>query len=50
MEVINPNEIGVKISTLIAEANKSFIAVSAYINLSQWKKIIVNLEKASNVE
>jgi len=46
MNVINPNEIGSKISTLIAESNEKFIAVSPYIDLSEWRKIIINLERA----
>ncbi|WP_420386762.1 hypothetical protein [Roseivirga sp.] len=46
MNIINPNEIGAKISTLIAEAETSFCAVSPYISLTDWKKIKVNLVKA----
>lgn len=48
MIIINPNEIGAKISTLIAESNDKFIAVSPYIDLSEWRKIIINLERAVN--
>lgn len=46
MQIINPNEIGSKISTLIAESNEKFIVVSPYIDITQWKKIIVNLTRA----
>lgn len=46
MIVINPNEIGSKISTLIREANTKFIAVSPYIDISDWKKMIVNITQA----
>lgn len=46
MELINPNEIGAKISTLIAESENKFYAVTAFINLSAWKKILINLQKA----
>lgn len=46
MEVLNPNEIGVKISTLILESDKSIYAVSPYIDLSKWKKILISLERA----
>ena len=47
MKIINPNEIGSKISTLISESKKIFCAVTPYINLSKWKKILTNLERAS---
>lgn len=46
MNIINPNEIGSKISTLIAEAQKKFCVISPYIDISEWKKIIINLERA----
>lgn len=46
MEIIKPNEIGAKISTLIAEARKTFTIVSPYIKISDWKKMTVNLERA----
>lgn len=46
MDIINPNEIGSKISTLVIESNTKFVAVSPYIELSSWKKILINLEKA----
>lgn len=46
MEMIKPNEIGAKISTLIAEARKTFTIVSPYIKISDWKKMMVNLERA----
>jgi hypothetical protein len=46
MEVVNPNEIGAKISTLIAESKEKFYAVTAFIDLSKWTKILVNLEQA----
>jgi hypothetical protein len=46
MEIINPNEIGVKISTLISEANVKFHAVTPFLDLSKWRKIIINLESA----
>lgn len=38
MEIINPNEIGSKISTLVIESKTRFIAVSPYIELKSWKK------------
>jgi len=46
MEVINPNEIGSKISTLVIESQTKFIAVSPYIEITSWKKILINLDKA----
>jgi len=46
MEIINPNEIGAKISTLVSESKKRFIAVSPYIGLKDWKKVLLNLERA----
>lgn len=46
MEVINPNEIGSKISTLISEAREKFVAISPYIDIKTWKKIITNIERA----
>jgi hypothetical protein len=46
MNIINPNEIGSKISTLIAEAQQKFYVISPYIDISEWKKIIINLERA----
>lgn len=46
MEIIKPNEIGAKISTLIAESRKVFTIVSPYIKISNWKKMMVNLERA----
>lgn len=46
MDIINPNEIGGKISTLIAEA-KEFFYVSTYnVDLANWRKVLVNIEKA----
>jgi len=47
MKIINPNEIGAKISTLITEAFEKFYVVSPYIDLSNWKKITVNLKNAT---
>ncbi len=46
MEIINPNEIGSKISTLIVESKVKFIAVTPYIDVSNWKKILINIENA----
>ncbi|WP_452220322.1 hypothetical protein [Lacinutrix salivirga] len=46
MEVINPNEIGAKISTLITEADEKFYAVTPYLDLSKWRKILISLENA----
>jgi hypothetical protein len=46
MEIINPNEIGAKISTLISEANEKFYAVTPYLDLSKWRKILISLENA----
>mgnify|MGYP000542252909 CR=1 FL=1 len=46
MKIINPNEIGSKISTLISESNQTFCAVTPYLDLSKWKKILINLENA----
>jgi hypothetical protein len=46
MEIINPNEIGVKISTLIAESNEKFYAITPYVKIADWKKIIVSIEQA----
>lgn len=46
MKIINPNEIGAKISTLVSEANKKVIIVSPFISISQWKKMLVNLNRA----
>jgi sugar-specific transcriptional regulator TrmB len=48
MKIINPNEIGTKISTLVSEANKKVIIVSPFISISHWKKMLVNLERAIN--
>ncbi|MCT8341234.1 hypothetical protein MG296_14300 [Flavobacteriaceae bacterium TK19130] len=48
MNIINPNEIGSKISTLILESREKFIAVSPYLDLSEWKKILINLQDAAN--
>lgn len=44
MEFINPNEIGAKISTLILESGSFFYAITPYIDISNWKKILHNLE------
>ena len=46
MKIINPNEIGSKISTLISESNEKFCAVTPYLDLSRWRKILINLEQA----
>ncbi len=46
MEIINPNEIGSKISTLISESTKFFYAVTAFIQVSDWKKMKTNLSLA----
>ncbi|MEE9406607.1 MAG: phospholipase D-like domain-containing protein [Polaribacter sp.] len=46
MDIINPNEIGVKISTLISESKEKFYAVTPYINIFYWKKIVISLQKA----
>ena len=46
MELINPNEIGTRISTLIVEAQSKVIIVSPYLGVSEWKKIKVSLERA----
>jgi len=48
MKLINPNEIGVKVSTLIIESKLFFTAVSPYLDISNWKKILINIEKAIN--
>ena len=48
MEIINPNEIGSKISTLIIEAKEKFVAVTPYINIRNWKKITTNIQKAGS--
>lgn len=48
MEVINPNEIGAKISTLISDANEKFYAVTPFLDLSKWRKILVSIENAVN--
>jgi len=48
MEIINPNEIGAKISTLISEADEKFYAVTPFLDLSKWKKIMISLEDAVN--
>ncbi|OBY65983.1 phospholipase D-like domain-containing protein [Polaribacter vadi] len=52
MKIINPNEIGSKISTLISESQEKIVVVSPYLGLSTWKKILINLKKAKerNVE
>lgn len=46
MEIINSNEIGAKISTLIAESNEKFCAVTPFVRISEWKKIIISIERA----
>jgi hypothetical protein len=46
MEVINPNEIGAKISTLISEANEKFYAITPFLDLYKWRKILISLENA----
>ena len=46
MQVVNPNKIGAKISTLISESNEKFYAITPYLDLSKWSKILVNLENA----
>lgn len=46
MNIINPNEIGVKISTLITESKKFFYAVTPYLNISTWEKIVLSLKNA----
>lgn len=46
MKIINPNEIGAKISTLVSEANQKVIIVSPFISISQWKKMLINLGRA----
>lgn len=46
MKIVNPNEIGAKISTLVAEATEKVILVSPYVSIHEWKKICINLEKA----
>ena len=46
MEIINPNQIGGKISKLIAEATEKFYAVTAFIDLSQWTIILGELKQA----
>ncbi len=46
MELINPNEIGTKITTLIKEAKVKFYAVTPYLGVSEWKKVLVNLKSA----
>lgn len=39
MEILNPNEIGVRIASMILESKKRFIAVSPYVKVSEWKKM-----------
>ncbi|QQR97599.1 MAG: hypothetical protein IPK18_12225 [Sphingobacteriales bacterium] len=46
MEIINPNEIGVKISTLIKESNEKFYAITPFVKIADWKKIIISIEQA----
>ena len=46
MQIINPNEIGAKISTLISESNEKFYAITPFLDLSKWRKILTNLENA----
>lgn len=46
MNIINPNEIGTKISTLLLEAESIFIIVSPYIKIGEWKKMLVNLDRS----
>ena len=48
MEIIHPNEIGAKISTVIYNAKSFFYSVSPWINIKSWKKVIINLEKAKS--
>lgn len=48
MKIINPNEIGTKISTLFLEAKSKIIIVSPYIKISEWKKMLVNLEQCQS--
>jgi hypothetical protein len=46
MDLIHPNEIGTKISTLIAESQGILYIISPFLQLSKWKKITSNLIKA----
>jgi hypothetical protein len=48
MEIINPNEIGSKISTLILNAKEFFYAVTPFVGIDDWKKIRVNLSRAKD--
>jgi hypothetical protein len=46
MDIINPNEIGGKISTLIAEAKEIFYVSTYNIDLVNWRKVLINFENA----
>lgn len=48
MKLLNPNEIGTKISTLLVEAKETFISVSPYLDISSWKKMIKSLEQSTS--
>lgn len=48
MEIINPNEIGSKISTLILNSKEFFYAVTPFVGIHDWKKIRVNLSRAKD--
>ena len=48
MKIINPNEISTKISTLFLEARSKIIIVSPYIKISEWKKMLINLERCQS--
>lgn len=46
MDIINPNEIGGRISTLIAEAKEKFYVSTYNVDLANWRKVLVNFEQA----
>lgn len=46
MEILNPNEIGARIATMIIEAKNRFIAVSPYVKVLDWRKMNTALERA----
>lgn len=46
MDILNPNEIGARIASMLLESNKRFIAISPFIKVADWKKMMIALEKA----
>lgn len=46
MDILNPNEIGARIATMILESKHRFIAISPYVKISDWRKMNVALENA----